>query len=1418
KCTWSDWKWKIETICDTRDVLGHLDGTTPIPVWTPQIVAAPAAQRTTPADPDTEQTPVPPTMITVTEPTDEFLASVKAWTTDDKWVKMLLTWNICIKSRAGIVQIGKTAAEVWHQLAARFEASSALDRINLVRKLEATKFAVGSDINEHVGRMCQLWQEATEAGASVPASDFSVHLVNSMPVAFEPIFAHLLGNTNFEYVMSQMKALYMNSVLRAGIATNIGPGATSMSNTGQSNTFVARSSVTCEWCGWTGHTRDRCYCPGGGLAGKQPSTWKSDPRPKRGSACDLAIQAKLATLTIVAPTPTASVATVVSPPADDGPSVFDGWADPQRVNAFVVTTEDEQHGELRPILDPTVPVKAYADSGASHHYFVDRRHFSNYRTVTPMHGNAAKKGATFQIIGVGDINAVMVIDNRESLITLKEVLHAPDLAANLISVARIDRGGCNVQIRDGSMAVYPNSDLANPCLTGNRTTGDLYEVVFKRIIIDRNDQPSACLTSTKADLATWHRRLGHPREQTIRNMVRGGAVKGLEIIGKPPAGKCTDCIRGKQTRASFYPATVETEVGERVYIDVMFFNVQSLGGGDMLFTYDDGATSFLVGYVCCTKTQEEAVETLETYHRWMERQTGKELKILRTDNGGEFINKTWEAYTRKTGLHHEPTTPKNPEQNGLSERGHRTIGERTRTMLADSRLPEYLWAWVKIPDDTHKKLDPKSRRGFMVGYTEDASYRIWVPQEGGPMGRVIRSRDVVFEEGPSHRTLTPAGDMDLDGFELPGNSFVKPDREPDSDNEDEEDEPKAEAPEEKEEEAEEKRPERELGQGEREWAMDDPVEEVRRSTREAKPSRAMEESREYQERERKAQQDNQPWAKTAEVAVDARYVAMLTATDLEDMSTDEVPDNLEGGTTPQTLREALKTPEIWKPAMQKEMGGLMGIEAWKLVPRRPEMNVVGCKWAYARKFDAVGRWKPKARLVAKGFHQIPGIDYFESHASVVRFESLRIICALATYRGMEMGQDDIEKAYLNTVPQNTVYMQQPPGYVDEEHPDWVCQLQRSLYGLMHSGNDWWKDLDATYGDLGFERSRADECVRARFDQDGLAITATYTDDITSCADSKPGLTQVRTDIAARYKISGGGEFKYMLGVAVERDMARGTMRLTQRAYAERVLERFRMHDCNPVGTPLEPGLKLPKDGGAPTTAEEKEMEATPYHEGLGALMYLAVATRLDLAHTVQYLSRFMVNPGYSHWKALKRAFRYLKGTLDHGITFYDSSHPGSALQPVIYSDSSYADCIETARSTHGHITIMAGGPVTWSSRRQDVVTLSSTEAEYIAAVHAGQTAMWIAKFLDKIYLPAANPIVIRIDSSGAESLARRLANFTRVRHLRVREFWLRDVVRDGGLVIERVPGTANPADMLTKALGPTILKGYVERLGLAPRL
>jgi hypothetical protein len=192
----------------------------------------------------------------------------------------------------------------------------------------------------------------------------------------------------------------------------------------------------------------------------------------------------------------------------------------------------------------------------------------------------------------------------------------------------------------------------------------------------------------------------------------------------------------------------------------------------------------------------------------------------------------------------------------------------------------------------------------------------------------------------------------------------------------------------------------------------------------------------------------------------------------------------------------------------------------------------------------------------------------------------------------------------------------------------------------------------------------------------------------------------------------------------------------------------------------------------------------------------------------------MSNPGIDHWQAIKRLLCYIKGTLDYSITYYSSSHPKSTLQPCVYSDASHADCIDTARSTHRYVVTMAGRPVSWSSHCQSVVTLSTTESEYIAAVHAAQTAMWMEKFMNDVYLPISKPVIIHMDSSGGESLAKRSANYTKVRHLHVRYHWLRNTVRCKEIDISHIPSSENPADIFTKPLPAPLLLKHLRFLGI----
>jgi len=209
----------------------------------------------------------------------------------------------------------------------------------------------------------------------------------------------------------------------------------------------------------------------------------------------------------------------------------------------------------------------------------------------------------------------------------------------------------------------------------------------------------------------------------------------------------------------------------------------------------------------------------------------------------------------------------------------------------------------------------------------------------------------------------------------------------------------------------------------------------------------------------------------------------------------------------------------------------------------------------------------------------------------------------------------------------------------------------------------------------------------------------------------------------------------------------GDVTLTQKAYSKHMLEHFKMNHCAPTSTPLPPGSSLLIDDCPTTSQETSEMAKTPYREALGSLMWLQVATRPDLTYAVNILSQFSHNPGRFHWNTLKHTLAYVKGTIDYGITY----RGGGTLNPIGYVNSDYAGCKDTRRSTEENVFIVAGGLVSWESKHQETVALSTVESEYMAFTRAMAQALWMMKFFAEIGLSVTNPITIYVDNNRSIS-------------------------------------------------------------------
>lgn len=330
--------------------------------------------------------------------------------------------------------------------------------------------------------------------------------------------------------------------------------------------------------------------------------------------------------------------------------------------------------------------------------------------------------------------------------------------------------------------------------------------------------------------------------------------------------------------------------------------------------------------------------------------------------------------------------------------------------------------------------------------------------------------------------------------------------------------------------------------------------------------------------------------------------------------------------------------------------------------------------------------------------------------------------------------------------------------------------------------------------------------------------------MTLVSNSREKIISFIKDLSKHFKLHDLGPSTYLLGVEIIRDRAKRTLQLSQRQYIINILERFQMSDCNTVKTPMEPKSRL-SVSMCPTTDEEKrEMSKVPYINAVGALMYLAVATRPDIAYTVSTLARFSSNPGPKHWKACKHLFRYLKGTMDLRLTY--GPDPSSSEPFVTFSDANHAGDPDKLRSTGGYVVKIGTGAVDWSSKLQTLTALSSTESEYVAAVEAGKEILWMRNLLMEIGYMSSGPSKLhlkdsfdsshelKMDSNSAIAVAKHPEHFSRMKHLDLRLHWLRDEVEKKHITPVHISTQEMPADMMTKALpAPAALK-FRDMMGL----
>uniref|UniRef100_A0A2N9FK40 Integrase catalytic domain-containing protein n=1 Tax=Fagus sylvatica TaxID=28930 RepID=A0A2N9FK40_FAGSY len=479
---------------------------------------------------------------------------------------------------------------------------------------------------------------------------------------------------------------------------------------------------------------------------------------------------------------------------------------------------------------------------------------------------------------------------------------------------------------------------------------------------------------------------------------------------------------------------------------------------------------------------------------------------------------------------------------------------------------------------------------------------------------------------------------------------------------------------------------------------------------------------------------------------------------------------------PHTYREACTNP-LWQQAMTEELQALEKTHTWDLVDLPHGKSAIGCKWVYKIKTKSDGSIERyKARLVAKGYAQEYGIDYEETFAPVARITSVRSLLAIAAVHQWPLFQMDVKNAFLNGDLTEEVYMQAPPGYSD--YPDKVCPpSSRSV--CSH-----------------------DTALFIRRSDKGMILLLLYVDDMIITGDDHSGISDFKLFLHQQFEMKDLGHLSYFLGLEVSSDST--GYYLSQAKYASDLLSRAGLTDTKVVSTPLEMNARLTPLDGTPLS------DATLYRQLVGSLVYLTV-TRPDIAHAVHLVSQFLSAPHSTHYAAVLHILRYIKGTMFHGLHF--SAH--STLDLCAYSDADWAGDPTDRRSTTGFCFFLGDSLISWRSKKQHIVSRSSTEAEYRALADTTSELLALRWLLEDMGVTHSSPTVIHCDNRSAIQIAHNDVFHERTKHIEIDCHLVRHHLSAGILHLLPVSSSDQTADIFTKTFPPGRFRDLVSKLKMA---
>jgi transposase InsO family protein len=1384
------------------------------------------------------------------EPTEAEIKLLSPWRDGDEKAFSLIR-DCCEPDTLATVPNDITSAELWATLKSICSNPGAAHYAIIKMDLTHRKCADDGNVREHVAWLRQENKKLAGSAYQLDDANLALQLISTLPprmqplrqtliarkveeITFEAVASDVISSQTSEELADKVRASSTTAESSASALYGYGPMSSRSPQTGkrgkgqqrpphQQQQVKYRPDLTCHKCGEVGHGIR--FCPH-----NRPNQSPSLPPGQSGNNAHYAdVDWDEGTMTT-----SSSLSAVVVDARDD-----------QHTANSSPLQEREMEGEVHAapsahlaIAPPTSRGVWHIDSGASYHMTADLAWFdpASYRPVTTNQSVEIGDGRKLAIIGRG--NATVLLPTAKGtppIVNFLNVLHVRGLSVNLLSVSSMDNTGVTVSFEHGRCALRRRDGLL---IASARKTPDRQ---YKLLARPQHRPPSgstqalasvATASTTPDTRAIWHGRLAHLNNRAVELTFSKGMVTGVDCKAvtsslsqsdRPGPADCMGCLEGKSHRLPF-PATTSraTRPLELVHTDLIGpLRTHSRTHGTYIILITDDYSRYVWCKELRAKDGSSALQAIKEYQAMAERRhqvAGHQLQTIRGDGGGEFTNNAAKAYFAEKGIQLQHSAPYTPQQNGVAERMNRTVMEAVRAALAWSGLARHHWydallhavhtrnrcftstldgvtpyeawtgrkpdvgyfhpfgctAYAHVPDSRRTKLEPKATRCAMLGYSTHAkAYQLWDPTSR----RVITSRDVTFRERERWAFDTKdntdqqtdsvrvgrGGPVDNTSSHTTHSPSVSPPVSAsidltDSDSEDEYDLPDS--------------------------------NDIDSTHRRAHRSRMMNEISSHNPPGQLELQESDSRPRLRSAA--ASHIVLVRGAGAYSVQIDD--------------------SNKYAESRQAEVDQLIRAGTYSLVARPPRwVNVVGCKWVDKEKLLPDGTTKHKSRLVAQGFTQRPGWDFHETYSPTVRWDSLRCLLALAAHHDWEAHHMDVKSAYLNGTLEETIYMRQPKGFEQPGSEDKVCLLHKGLYGLKQAGRAWHQTIDPALRGIGLRPLASDHCVYLHRSGAVLLIVSLYVDDLFIFTNSTQLLSQYKAALLKLYEMEDLGELRLILGVKVTRDRAARTISLSQEGYLQALLKRLDGATLNPTATPMETGTQLAKAATDYTPTAE---DVTSYQSAVGGLMYAACCTRPDIAYTVSALSQYSAKPDQSHFAALKRVLRYLRGTGGQTLTYTGTGRISSTPHIVGYTDSDFANNKDDRRSVTGYAFLLCGGVISWASRRQKTVAQSTVEAEYTAAAEAVKEAVWWRAFLGELGYDTSLPLALYSDNTGCIDIAHNPEHHHKTKHIDIKYHLVREHLANGNVTLEYVATADNSADVLTKGLSRDKHQRHATALGL----